>query len=277
MMRFWGLIFIFVMAVTVVAQDGLSDDQQALLAEVQAVFERAEAWETYRQSAQETTTLAYTLADSWASTVSVRESAVDVNTAQGITGSLFISDSTLSSETDGEDLSRQADFIISDGEVVLAEGENLTELSAESAEAETLGLTTLSEMTPAQLGLFLENVTAIYDLGVRNQRGTDIQRYELELDVLASLPLLPIELTDLTQPFDGVLSSNDLLDVLAENGNLTLLVAVNRETGQLLSVDLLLDAPVEIPVNETDLLSLEYSYQRVTNYYDVGEPIEIPD
>ncbi len=277
MIRFWGLIFIFIVAVTVVAQDGLSDDQLALLAEVQAVFERAEAWETYRQSAQETTTLAYTLADSWASTVSVRESAVDVNTAQGMTGSLFISDSTLSSETDGEDLSRQADFIISDGEVVLAEGENLTELSAESAEAETLGLTTLSEMTPAQLGLFLENVTAIYDLGVRNQRGTDIQRYELELDVLASLPLLPIELTDLTQPFDGVLSSNDLLDVLAENGNLTLLVAVNRETGQLLSADLLLDAPVEIPVNETDLLSLEYSYQRVTNYYDVGEPIEIPD
>lgn len=277
MMRFWGLIFIFIVAVTVVAQDGLSDDQQELLAEVQAVFERAEAWETYRQSAQETTTLAYTLADSWASTVLVRESAMDVNTAQGMTGSLFISDSTLSSESDGEDLPRQADFIISDGEVVLAEGENLTELSAESAEAETLGLTTLSEMTPAQLGLFLENVTAIYDLGVRNQRGTDIQRYEMELDVLASLPLLPIELTDLTQPFDGVLSSNDLLDVLAENGSLTLLVAVNRETGQLVSADLLLDAPVEIPVNETDLLSLEYSYQRVTNYYDVGETIEIPD
>ncbi|MBZ0309787.1 MAG: hypothetical protein K8I82_27230, partial [Anaerolineae bacterium] len=84
--------------------------------------------------------------------------------------------------------------------------------------------------------------------------------YQLELDVLASLPALNLDLNPLIE----LVERDDLFDLLVEDGTLTLEITVNLETGHMLRAELFLELPIE-----TDELVLEYSYEMISNYYEV--------
>lgn len=274
-MRRLGVIVIFMVS-SVLAQTGLTDDQEALLADVQAAFNQADAWQTYRQSIEETTSMAYTLADAWASEVTLREMAIDVNREQGVGGSIFYTQNVLSSvESMNADTTRQAEFVMNGEDVVLTEDDDITETTLDALVVSVFGLSELEEMTDTEI--LLDNVTAVYDLGVRNRQGVAFQQYQLDLDILSSLPSLNVDLTTLSRQFGNALSQSEFLNLMEENGTLTLHVVTNQETGELISTDLLLDIPLEVQVNESDLLQLEFSYRVVITYHDVGAEIEIPE
>lgn len=244
-MRQLVLIVLFILPITVFAQ--LSDDQQALLEAVQEAFDQAEGWQSYSQSIQETTSLAYTLTtQEWATEVTVREILLQMDDESSASGSVEISQSVLTSEMDSmQETTEAADFEFSDDDVEF------------SASIDDSGLLPLMQM---DWGLLLENVTAVYDLGVREVRGVPIQRYQLELDVLASLPALNLDLNPLIE----LVERDDLFDLLVEDGTLTLEITVNLETGHMLRAELFLELPIE-----TDELVLEYSYEMISNYYEV--------
>lgn len=238
------LLIVLILPVTVFAQ--LSDDQQALLEAVQVAFEQAEAWPSYSQSIQETTSLVYTLTtQEWATEVTVREILLEIEDSEA-SGSVEISQSVLTSEMDStQETTESADFEFSDGEIEA------------SQPIDENGLSSLIDM---DWTLLLENVTAVYDLGVREVRGVPLQRYQLEVDALASLPALNLEMTALIE----LVGRDEWFNWLVENGTLTLEVTVNLETGQLLRTELFLELPIE-----TDDLVLEYSYEVISNYYEV--------
>lgn len=274
-MRRLGVIVIFVVS-SVLAQTGLTDDQEELLADVQAAFDQADAWQTYRQSIEETTAMAYTLADAWASEVTLREMAIEVNREQGVEGSIFYTQNVLSSvESMNTDTTRQAEFVMNGEDVVLTEDDDITEATLDALVVSVFGLSELEEMTDTEI--LLDNVTAVYDLGVRNRQGVAFQQYQLDLDILSSLPSLNVDLTTLSRQFGNALSQSEFLNLMEENGTLTLHVVTNQETGELITTDLLLDIPLEVQVNESDLLQLEFSYRVVITYHDVGAEIEIPE
>lgn len=274
-MRRLGVIVIFMVS-SVLAQTGLTDDQEALLADVQAAFNQADAWQTYRQSIEETTSMAYTMADAWASDVTLREMAIDVNRGQGVGGSIFYTQHVLSSvESMNADTTRQAEFVMNGEDVVLTEDDDITETTLDALVVSVFGLSELEEITSTEV--LLDNVTAVYDLGVRNRQGVAFQQYQLDLDILSSLPSLNVDLTTLSRQFGNALSQSEFLNLMEENGTLTLHVVTNQETGELISTDLLLDIPLEVQVNESDLLQLEFSYRVVITYHDVGAEIEIPE
>ncbi|MCL4878776.1 MAG: hypothetical protein KJ064_19100 [Anaerolineae bacterium] len=225
----------------------LTDDQQALLDEVRESFEKAEAWQSYSQSIQETTTLAYTRSsESWETNVTVREILLEVDETE-ISGSVDFTQSVLTSDMETmRETTAHTDFEIS---------EEALEAASEVEEVVTQGLPVLVEMD-----VLLENVTAVYDLGVRDVRGEAVQEYQLEVDLLASLSALNLDMN----PLSDQLERGQLLEFIAENGTLSLQVATHFETGQLLSTEVFLDLPIE-----TDDLVLEFSYEIISNYYDV--------
>lgn len=225
----------------------LTDDQQALLDEVKESFEKAEAWQSYSQSIQETTTLAYTRSsDAWETNVTVREILLEVDETE-ISGSVDFTQSVLTSDIETmRETTAQTDFEISE------EG---LESASRVEEVVTQGLPVLVDME-----VLLENVTAVYDLGVRDVRGEVVQEYEIEVDLLASLSALNLDMN----PLSDQLERGQLLELIAENGTLSLQVATHFETGQLLRTEVFLDLPIE-----TDDLVLEFSYEVISNYYDV--------
>lgn len=227
----------------------LTDDQQALLDEVKESFEKAETWQSYSQSIQETTTLAYTRSsETWETNVTVREILLEVNETE-ISGSVDFTQSVLTSDMETmRETTAHTDFEIS---------EEALESASEVEEVVTQGLPVLVDMD-----VLLENVTAVYDLGVRDVRGETVQEYQLEVDLLASLSALTLDMSPLSEQ----LEHNQLLEFIAENGTLSLQVATHFETGRLLSTEVLLDLPIK-----TDDLVLEFSYEIISNYYEVED------
>lgn len=257
----------------------LSSDQVALLARVRAAFEGRENWTRYSENLTEISTLALTIsgggADQW-QTDTVRRETVLEHIEGDVKGTVNLQVNSRSSDGGQVSDSQRVDFEIApDAVLMAAPNEDLAEVRDPDTLAdfglEGLFLQTRQQTFTVDTAL-LDQTNAIFDMGLR--RG--VQRYALELDLLASLPLLKFDLENFLAQFEAEADLEALEIAFLRTGELRLEVALNAQTGQLQEAVLILDVALELSgaavlgvEAEAGLLALTYGWQQRSAYYGI--------
>jgi hypothetical protein len=266
-MRLISAVLLLLLCLSSASAQDFTDEQRDLITDVRTAYENRLEWDTYRESTQETVLWAYTVNGSWQTQNSLREIVLAVDREdRAAAGTATYTVSVASSEGMADE-ERTADFIIVDDTLFVAtDGDDFIADTPDPV----FNLPTPDaldySLSPEEVETLLENLTAIFDLGVDD----GVQGYELHFDFINSLPVLDFDLNEFAAPFTGVVEADELITAIAENGSVRALVYVEIETEQVVALSLLIDIPLDF-----ESASIEYGYQMNALYYDVNEPLSI--
>ncbi|HLA42630.1 MAG TPA: hypothetical protein VJZ27_04300, partial [Aggregatilineales bacterium] len=250
-------------------------------------------WESYSQSQNKTINSALTVTGTdtaqWQTDTLTRESIADYDlTAQAASGTVSIQRNLADSDNNRDSTRDQIQFIVIDGAVFVASGDNeFAEVTGNLDNYAAFELETLTAFDPSSRmeisTALLDHVTAVFDLGVGQERnGDQTQRYQVELDFAESVPELDFNLDAFVNEFNGIVELRTLTDAIIENSSLILNVSADAGTDRLKALTLVLEIPVQIEGEAVisvaagnGIFELAYGQQQGISYFNINEAFEI--
>lgn len=272
------LLLVLLIPTTVFAQ--LSDDQEALLENVQRSMEAQANWTRYQQSTERTTNTAITVTGEervyWATSNTTLESALAFDIPDdAIVGEASFSVTAADAENGMSNFENAIEIDIDATDTSLAVDSEAFPGFADAAAVANFDIDVLLSSDVEELLTMLDDTVAIFDLGVTERPDTTVQRYELELELTeANANRIGLDLEVFADAFAEDVEAETLVDTLLENGVLRLEVLLDVQTGRLLGTDLLLDMRAELTDDdvisaEDGLFILEFVQSVRTVYFDV--------
>ena len=260
--------------------------------ELRQAFILRDDWGSYSRTTQATTRLALTVigtdTNQWRADTITLEVSTDIDReAEAMQGRASRDESLASSEDGVLGERTQLDFVVIDGDVLVAEDTDFRNVRDNLDTFDDFQLRQLIAFEPGtgtEVPVdILENATAVFDLGVRrDSRRRDIQSYEVQLDVLESLPLIDLDLDTFLNDFNGVVELGALTEAVIEGSSLRLLVSVDTDTERVTETTLVMAIGAEIQGEDvvavddgSGRFSLELSREVRNAYFNINDVFAI--
>lgn len=271
--------------------DELTDDQLALLADIETVLANRDGWAGFAESEQFASVFATTVSGTDASLWGTEETTRRSNSLVDIvnmaaSGEIIVQSTVANSDGEADQGEVRAVFAVEGAQVELTrDDETANDVDPAAEEFAVFDLVRLTsfdadERFIIQPELF-QHAIDVFDLGVDDD---GIQGYEVDLEFATALPDLNFNIDAFVSRFNGVVELRALTDAIMQNAVVTLSFAVDQETGQLIESGLFIDLRAEIEGDNVvaveagdGIFSLEYGQQHQFLYFDVTTQAEPAD